>query len=226
MYIDYTSLIGFVLAVEVQRRIKMGRIIICSECGEEKEHEGRGLCRKCLMKKYYEEHKEYIKERVKKWREEHPEQIKKYREKHKEHIKEYNKKYREKHKEHVSEQRRKWRSEHKEHTKEYNKEWCEEHPDYKRNWYKKHPFYQSIRYFSNPKIQFYEQVYRKMHREKLILIGLCVHCGKNPINYSRSVCSCSDCLDKYNISMKKRRLGGFYELIHPEENTSNEVIKL
>lgn len=38
----------------------MGRLIICKECGQEKPHYGKGLCRPCCSHRWYEENKERI----------------------------------------------------------------------------------------------------------------------------------------------------------------------
>mgnify|MGYP001582169407 FL=1 len=36
----------------------MARLIVCADCGEEKPHEAKGLCRACYMRCWQEEHQE------------------------------------------------------------------------------------------------------------------------------------------------------------------------
>ena len=45
----------------------MSKIIKCIDCKEEKEHHGKGLCKKCYNKDYREEHKEEINRKQRKY---------------------------------------------------------------------------------------------------------------------------------------------------------------
>jgi len=81
---------------------------ICKGCGEFKEHQAKGLCRRCYSKKWLSENKEREHKRRKKWRMENREVLrkkqKKYVEENKEKVRRGDKKYRNKNKEKM----RKW----------------------------------------------------------------------------------------------------------------------
>jgi len=45
----------------------VARLIICTDCGDEKPHAGRGRCQQCRNRHYYETHREEILARQKDW---------------------------------------------------------------------------------------------------------------------------------------------------------------
>lgn len=47
----------------------MPRIIVCKDCGEEKEHKAHGLCKRCYARHYYHESREIRAERLRRWEE-------------------------------------------------------------------------------------------------------------------------------------------------------------
>lgn len=58
---------------------------------------------------------------------------------------------------------------------------------------------------------------RPIREEKLMKIGMCLSCGQNPINFSRSKIRCSECLDirihdAKLRNYKKRHAGGTHSL--------------
>lgn len=54
----------------------MPRIIICKDCGEEKEHQAKEMCHYCYWRRYRQEHSEEIKARRRKYYAQHRERIK------------------------------------------------------------------------------------------------------------------------------------------------------
>ncbi len=51
----------------IKRVIKMTRMIVCKECGEEEEHCAKGMCKKCYFRQYYEKNQEKMKDNAREY---------------------------------------------------------------------------------------------------------------------------------------------------------------
>jgi len=112
--------------------------ITCKGCGELKEHEARGMCRKCYNKIYRYENSEKIKTNKRKYRAEHKEERaeydKKYRAKNKKNLIEYQVK----NKERITEYQNKYRLENKKKITEYKRKYFIKNKKKITNYYKKY----------------------------------------------------------------------------------------
>lgn len=64
--------------------------MVCADCGQEKEHQAKGLCKPCYMRHWREEHKEERAAYQRRWRQEHRKEALAYRRRHyQEHREEY-----------------------------------------------------------------------------------------------------------------------------------------
>lgn len=115
---------------------KMTRVIVCIDCGEEKEYGARGRCKSCYHRNHYRKHRKKILAANQQWLNEHREQYRQYKN-------QYNQEHREKHKIYAKNwyQRNRektlvrsayWAQENSERYAANQKRWREENPERKR----------------------------------------------------------------------------------------------
>ena len=145
----------------------MSRIIICKECGEEKEHSGLGLCNNCYIKKWKEENPEKIKDIKKRYyyknKDEAYESSKKWRSKNIQKIQGYHKKYRESKK--GKNMRDIYTQKNTKQLNEYNKNWKINNPEKVKEQRKRY------RKLNKDKIKEYRTLYY-IKNKKLILSNI------------------------------------------------------
>lgn len=96
----------------------MARIVVCKECGEEKPHCAKGLCRACYDHQHHETHQEKRREATRRWNEVHKEERRGYK-----------RQYRADHKAELSEHGRQWYEAHRAERCDYNCQWRKANPD-------------------------------------------------------------------------------------------------
>lgn len=162
----------------------MGRIVICGDCGKEKEHMAKSLCGTCYNRE---------------WRANNPEKARAARsrhyEKHSEKVREWARQYRLKNPEKVINHNRKWYRDHREEVLARGRLWREKHPTYFCQWRRDNP--EKVRantlrwHQENPE----RRAIYKAHRKALelavpntltvdqicckFLIGHCFYCGSS-----------------------------------------------
>jgi len=139
---------------------------ICKACGEFKEHEAKGLCKKCYKEKYRIENLEKIRAYNKKWEVKNKDrrkvykkmQKRKYRIENPGKIKAYNRKYKTDNLEKIKAYNRKYRIENPEKYKEYIKKWELDNPEKIKAYRKK---------FGKAYYKKHGKIYRDKNKEKL-----------------------------------------------------------
>ena len=93
-------------------------IVICRDCGKEKPHKAKGLCKRCYNYR---------------WQQANPEKMAAnkalYREGHKEEIMAYDRRYRQGHQKEISARMRRWRKDHREEISTNDRHWRKDHQE-------------------------------------------------------------------------------------------------
>lgn len=97
---------------------KMTRVIVCIDCGEEKEYGARGRCESCYHRNHYRKHRKKILAANQQWLNEHREQYRQYKN-------QYNQEHREKHRIYV----KKWYQDHREEVLARSADWAQQNPE-------------------------------------------------------------------------------------------------
>ena len=126
--------------------------IHCKECGRNRLHGGRGLCKQCYMRQWRADHSEHKVEYDHKWRNEHPEYHRRWRKANPEKVREYDRRRARKASASKIASERRWvhcvecnrNRLHKAHglcKQCYNRQWRGAHPGYFHQWHETHPEY-------------------------------------------------------------------------------------
>lgn len=150
----------------------MAKMIICSECGEEKAHCARRMCKSCYNAWYLQEHKEERRIYNKQWLQENPGKMSLYNrrnyEKHREKRLTWQKQYRQDNPEKVKKSKRRYQVAHRKEYNLYKSDWRQENPGKVAAQYAR----RQARKRSLPSTLSGEEIERKLS------IGRCFYCGK------------------------------------------------
>ena len=100
------------------------RIIICPGCGEEKEHQGKGLCKPCYVRHYWEANREKVLAYQRLWARQHPRDRRAY-------MLVYNAEHRD--------DQCCWREENPKKCAVSSRRWRQANPDYQHDWNQANP---------------------------------------------------------------------------------------
>lgn len=83
--------------------------MICEDCGQEKRHHAKGLCRVCYQHLWHEKHRGECLVRGQRWREDHPDYMRHYREEHRAELAANSRRWQKKNPEKEATNHRRWR---------------------------------------------------------------------------------------------------------------------
>jgi len=107
----------------------MARIITCKCCGEEGEHQAKGLIKRCYLRSWYRENKERHRESNRRWCKENPGALRAIKRRYRERNKDKARAYRQKNRDRISICWRRWAKEHREQLQEYCRNYYAKHKD-------------------------------------------------------------------------------------------------